>query len=655
MQTNHVIKLADIHKVYHTGEVDVHAVRGISLEVFPGEFVALMGASGSGKSTLMNMIGALDRPSGGNYLLDGIDVSTLDRDALADVRNEKIGFVFQGFNLLSRTSALENVEMPMLYNRHRIAAHEQRERAKHALELVGLGARADHHPNQLSGGQQQRVAIARALVNQPSLLLADEPTGNLDSQTSIEIMGVFQKLNDQGITIVMVTHELDVARFTKRMVILRDGKIVTDEKVADRLNAEKELDRLKQAQAGGQTRMRIFASLRIAGRALLRNKMRSLLTMLGIIIGVGAVIGSVSLTSGATKQVEDQVSSLGESVITVFSGNFTSGAMRGGWGSAPTLTVADALAIAGLKNVVAVSPEVRDRAQVLANGLNWNTQVMGESPDYPQIRNWGIAKGAMFSDQDVRSLAKTAVIGQTVADELFPNENPVGQTIRIRNLPFLIVGVLAPKGFNLFGQDQDDTVVVPYTSHMHRITTRIFLNDILVEAANDKAIEGVQNDITDLLLMRHRSKEQDFTVRNQLELMQMRTAASRLMGSLLAGVAAVSLVVGGIGIMNIMLVSVTERTREIGIRMAVGARAADILVQFLIEAVTLSAIGGFIGIIGGVGFSETVAYFKDMPTVTPVAWIAIAFISSAIIGIISGFYPAWKASKLDPIDALRYE
>ena len=248
MQTNPVIKLAEIHKVYHTGEVDVHAVRGISLEVFPGEFVALMGASGSGKSTLMNMIGALDRPTGGNYLLDGTDVSTLDRDALADVRNEKIGFVFQGFNLLSRTSALENVEMPMLYNRHRIPSHEQRDRALRALELVGLSQRADHHPNQLSGGQQQRVAIARALVNRPALLLADEPTGNLDSQTSIEVMGVFQKLNDQGITIVMVTHELDVARFTKRMVILRDGKIVTDELVQNRSFAEKELLQLRAAQ-----------------------------------------------------------------------------------------------------------------------------------------------------------------------------------------------------------------------------------------------------------------------------------------------------------------------------------------------------------------------------------------------------------------------
>ena len=248
MQTNPVIKLDEIHKVYHTGEVDVHAVRGITLNIFPGEFVAIMGSSGSGKSTLMNMIGGLDRPTDGKYLLDGIDISTLNRDTLADVRNEKIGFVFQGFNLLSRTSARENVEMPMLYHRHRIPALEQHKRAMSSLELVGLGQRADHHPNQLSGGQQQRVAIARALVNQPTLLLADEPTGNLDTQTSIEIMGVFQKLNDQGITIVMVTHELDIARYTKRMVILRDGKIVTDEAVQNRSVAEKELQKLRAAQ-----------------------------------------------------------------------------------------------------------------------------------------------------------------------------------------------------------------------------------------------------------------------------------------------------------------------------------------------------------------------------------------------------------------------
>jgi putative ABC transport system permease protein len=401
--------------------------------------------------------------------------------------------------------------------------------------------------------------------------------------------------------------------------------------------------------------MRIFASLRIAGRALRRNKLRTILTMLGMIIGVCAVIGSVSITNGARSQVEAQISSLGQNVITVFSGNFTSGGMRGGWGSAPTLTIEDADAIAKLPDVVAVSPEVRDREQVLAEGLNWNTQVLGESPDYPQIRNWDIASGTMFSDQDVRSLAKSAIVGKTVVDQLFPDEDPVGQTIRIRNLPFQVVGVLASKGFNLFGQDQDDVVIVPYTSHMHRITSRTFVNSILVQAASDKVIEKVQSDITDLLSTRHHSKEPDFTVRSQLELMQTATATSRIMSILLSGIASVSLLVGGIGIMNIMLVSVTERTREIGIRMAVGARGLDILVQFLIEALTLSAIGGTIGIALGIGISRLIASFMNWPTLTPFGWISVAFFSSAVIGIISGFYPAWKASKLDPIDALRYE
>ena len=252
MQDNAVIKLEEVHKVYHTGEVDVHAVRGVTLEIHRGEFVAVMGASGSGKSTLMNMLGCLDRATKGRYLLDGTDVSKLERDELADIRNEKIGFVFQGFNLLSRTSALENVELPMLYVHRHFSGREQRERALRALETVGLAERADHHPNQLSGGQQQRVAIARALVNQPALLLADEPTGNLDSQTSIEIMGVFQKLNNDGITIVMVTHELDIARYTKRNVIMRDGRVVSDVVVPNRLKAEDELDRLRREQAAVQ-------------------------------------------------------------------------------------------------------------------------------------------------------------------------------------------------------------------------------------------------------------------------------------------------------------------------------------------------------------------------------------------------------------------
>ncbi len=402
--------------------------------------------------------------------------------------------------------------------------------------------------------------------------------------------------------------------------------------------------------------MKFLAPFKLAGRALRRNKMRSLLTMLGVIIGVGSVIASVSITTGASKQVEDKVAAIGQNVVTVFAGSFSSSGSRSGWGSASTLTVEDALAIKKeVANVVAVSPEVRDRMQVLANGLNWNTMIQGESPDYPQIRDWDIAAGAMFTTADVRSIAKVAVIGKTVVDQLFVDEDPVGQTMIIRNIPFKIVGVLESKGFNLFGQDQDDVVIIPYTSHMRRITKRTFVNSIMVQAASKEAISQVQDDINTLLLERHKSAEPDFTVRTQLELMQMATSTTRIMSVLLAAIASVSLIVGGIGIMNIMLVSVTERTREIGIRMAVGARGRDILVQFLIEAVTLSAVGGIMGIALGMSAAKITSHLTGWPTLTPFAWIGIACVTSAAIGIVSGFYPAWKASRLDPIEALRYE
>jgi putative ABC transport system permease protein len=402
--------------------------------------------------------------------------------------------------------------------------------------------------------------------------------------------------------------------------------------------------------------MRFSNTILVALRALRRNKLRSVLTALGIIIGVAAVIAMVSIGNGAKSQVEAQVASLGQNVITVFPGSFSTGGMRSGWGGATSLTPEDAEAIAReVPDVLAVSAEVRDRNQVLANGLNWNTQVLGESPDYPAIRSWPLARGDMFSEADVRSMGKVAVIGKTVADQLFPNEDPVGQTLRIRNIPFKIVGVLASKGFNLFGQDQDDVVIIPYTSHMRRVSRRTFISAILVQASSAEKIERVQHNITELLLQRRKGRDQDFTVRSQVELAEAATQTSKDMTFLLAIVGSISLVVGGIGIMNIMLVSVTERTREIGIRLAIGAHGRDVLLQFLIEAVILSLLGGGLGVLLGYTTSHLVAHFKQWPVDVSGASVLLSFGVSALIGIGFGFYPARKASNLDPIDALRYE
>ena len=406
--------------------------------------------------------------------------------------------------------------------------------------------------------------------------------------------------------------------------------------------------------------MKPLATIRIALRALRRNKLRSTLTALGIIIGVGAVIAMVGIGNGAKSQVEAQIASLGQNVILVFSGNFSSGGVRSGWGGAGTLTIDDAEAISReVTGVAHVSPEVRDRQQILANGLNWNTQVLGEGIDYLEIRDGPLDDGAMFSEQDVRSAAKVCIIGKTIANQLFANQDPIGESLRIRNIPFKILGVLTGKGLSVMGSDQDDVVIVPYTSLMKRISRRTNINSVTVQSESSKISARVQNDITLLLRQRHRTgsggRDDDFTIRGQEEIANAATATTRTMSVLLGAIASVSLIVGGIGIMNIMLVSVTERTREIGIRMAVGAYGRDILLQFLIEAITLSSLGGVIGILLGIGAAEMLSVMAGWPTLISVTSIVVAFLFSAAVGVFFGFYPARKASRLDPIEALRYE
>jgi putative ABC transport system permease protein len=404
---------------------------------------------------------------------------------------------------------------------------------------------------------------------------------------------------------------------------------------------------------------RILATLKIALRALRRNKMRTVLTMLGMIIGVGAVIAMVGIGNGAKSQIEAQIASFGENLILVWTGSMTRGGVHTGWGSAGTLSVEDAEAIQReVPGVVVISPEVRTSGQVAAGNENWFTQIVGEGSDYFTMRQWPVVQGGGFSEQDVRAANKVAVVGKTIVDQLFPGEDPIGQILRVKSAPFVVVGVLRPKGLSVQGQDQDDIVLVPYTSAMKRLLGVTMLRSINVQASSPRMLNPAQAQIISLLRQRHHitpGKDDDFTVRTQQEIADAATEQSKTMSWLLAGIACVSLVVGGIGIMNIMLVSVTERTREIGIRMAVGARGGDILLQFLTEAVTLSMIGGIIGILAGLGTSKVIEILKHWPVMTPALWIVIAFLVSAAVGVFFGFYPARKASKLDPIDALRYE
>ena len=405
--------------------------------------------------------------------------------------------------------------------------------------------------------------------------------------------------------------------------------------------------------------MRFIATFKIALRALRRNKMRSVLTTLGIIIGVGAVIAMVGVGNGAKSQVEAQIASLGQNVILVFSGSITSSGIRTGWGSAGTLTLDDVKGISReIPGVVAVSPEVRTSAQVASGNQNWYTQVLGEAPEYFDIRQWPLVTGAVFGEQDVRGANKVAIIGKTVANQLFGDDDPIGQIIRIRQVPFVVVGVLTPKGLSVMGTDQDDIIIVPYTSAMKRLLRVTNLRAINVQTASPDLLTSIQKQIVDLLRDHHHigpGKDDDFTVRNQQEIAEMATATTKVMTLLLGAIASVSLVVGGIGIMNIMLVSVTERTREIGIRMAVGAHGRDILLQFLIEAITLSSLGGIIGIALGVSTAKILSAVAGWPTLVSASSIMAAFLFSAAVGVFFGFYPARKAAQLDPIEALRYE
>jgi len=695
-----IIEVQQITKRYEVGGAPFAALRDVSLSITRGEFVAIMGASGSGKSTLMHLLGCLDHPSSGRYLLESIDVSALDDTALAAVRSHQIGFVFQSFNLLARASALESVELPLVYAGWTPAG---RARARQLLSMVGLKDREQSRPNELSGGQQQRVAIARALVNQPPILLADEPTGNLDSRNAAEVLELLRSLNrERGLTIVMVTHDLEVARYADRIVTFRDGQIIADlsnqppPAPFHSSNPALPASGISEPSAGGRRTEALWAfaamALATATQSLRRNKLRAALTMLGVFIGVAAVVVMIAIGQGASQSIQEKIRSLGANVLIVHPGTTTAGGVRAGSGSNSKLTVGDAFAIRAQDPAISsVTYVIRQAAQVVNGDRNWSTLIVGAGSDYLSIREWPLVSGRPFSSEEAHSAVPVCLLGQTVAENLFDqDENPVGAFVRIKDVSFNVIGVLAAKGQSNNGEDQDDLVIIPFLTAERRVLgaatasgqaasgllsqynvaamrnslmgmqPRMLgkVNVIYAKAASAALIPIGMQQLARTLREHHRlrpGQDDDFTVRNLADVARASENASRVMTILLAAIGSISLLVGGIGIMNIMLVSVTERTREIGVRIAVGARQRQIMVQFLVEAVLLSLFGGLTGVLVGTLTAAAIGSVGWWPIrITPLPMVS-AFMFSAAVGIFFGYYPARRGAALNPVDALRYE
>ncbi|MCU1723002.1 MacB family efflux pump subunit [Pseudomonas sp. 5P_5.1_Bac1] len=650
-----LIELRDIRKSY--GGIDtpkVEVVRGVSLAIHPGEFVAIVGASGSGKSTLMNILGCLDRPTSGEYFFAGKDVADLDSDELAWLRREAFGFVFQGYHLITSGSAQENVEMPAIYAG--TPATERHARAAALLDRLGLGDRTGNRPHQLSGGQQQRVSIARALMNGGHIILADEPTGALDSKSGAEVMALLDELASQGHVIILITHDREVAARAQRVIEIRDGLVISDsaneQPERQRAKAGPKAEELRQYLDHGSTQTgawkgELVEALQAAWRVMWINRFRTALTLLGIVIGVASVVVMLAVGEGSKRQVVAQMAAFGSNIL------YLSGKSASMHEPAGIITLDDVEAVGSLPQVKKIMPVIGNQLMVRYANNSQTFYVGGNNTWFSEIFNWPVVEGSFFTESDELSAASVAVIGQKVKEKLFAERSPIGQYILIGNVPFQVLGVLAGKGSSSGDQDSDGRIVVPYSAAAIRLFGSRDPEYVTIAAADSGRVKETEVAIDQLMRKLHRGKH-DYELTNYAALIQAEARTQNTLSLMLGAIAAISLLVGGIGVMNIMLMTVRERTREIGIRMATGARQRDILRQFLTEAVMLSMVGGVTGIAvamligGGLMLADIAVAFS-------LGAVLGAFTCAVITGVVFGFMPARKAARLDPVKALTSE
>jgi len=645
-----LISLKSVRRDYPSGEGTISVLKNIDLTIEAGEMVAIVGASGSGKSTLMNILGGLDRPTSGSYSIRGRETGNLDADALSALRRENLGFIFQRYHLLAELTALGNVEIPAIY-----AGKTQGDRRHNAARLLGrlgMAERLDHRPGQLSGGQQQRVSIARALMNDAEIILADEPTGALDSASGDEVLRILGELHAEGRTVIIVTHDMSIARRAGRIIEISDGAIISDRRTdATPVPQDDAKPAAVSGRASGLAGLvsSLREALRMALLSMRAHKLRTFLTMLGIIIGIASVISVVALGQGSQQRVLQNISSLGTNTLEIFAGK-DFGDIRSG--KITTLVVSDAEALAKQSYVAAVTPTVSTSSTVRFGAKEANALVNGVSERYFVAKGTKLSQGRFFDGGSVAQKAQEVVIDENTRKSLFADfdGSPVGQVILIGKVPARIVGVTQAQQGG-FGSSQNLSLYLPYTAVQSRFLGSLSLRSITVQVSDDTDASIAEQAVTTLLTQRHGTR--DFYILNTDDIRQTITSTTQTLTLLIAAIAVISLLVGGIGVMNIMLVSVSERVSEIGVRMAVGARRTDILRQFLIEAVLVCIIGGTLGVLGSLGFGALFSAFSsNFAMVYSTASIIAAFVCSTLIGVVFGYLPARNASKLDPVAAL---